>query len=54
MSGPFVRAGQSGNASFTWAANNQTNLLDGAGRLLAPASASEPLTPLVIRNLQVL
>jgi hypothetical protein len=56
MSGPSVRAEQSGNASLTSAANNQSNLLfDGVGRLVAPALSDQHSPhPLVIWNLQVL
>ncbi|MBU0949397.1 MULTISPECIES: hypothetical protein [Pseudomonadaceae] len=57
MNGPFVRAGQGGNAPLTSTANYRLNQLQGeAERLVASAlSAQHQLnTPLVIWNLQVL
>ena len=57
MNGPFVRAGQGGNASLMSPANYRRNQLQGRTGCLGTSALSVQLQhhiPLVIWNLQVL
>ena len=57
MNGPFVRAGQGGNASLMSPANYRRNQLQGRAGCLGTSALSVQLQhhiPLVIWNLQVL